>query len=71
VLRGLSQFKYVAWVTVGCAWVITPPFTYLLGVRWGWGVTGAWLVLCAEVSLGVTLLGLRVGRSLYSLPVVR
>lgn len=68
VLRGLGQFQFVAWVTVGCAWVITPPLTYLLGVRLGWGVQGAWLVLCLEVSMGVVLMGLRVRRMLAQLP---
>src|SRR5690606_20267897 len=37
ILRGLSVFRFVAAVTAGCAWVITPPLTYLVGVRAGFG----------------------------------
>lgn len=58
-LRGLSVFRYVAWVTISCAWVITPPLTYLIGVRAKHGAPGAWSVLCLEVTLGVALLAWR------------
>jgi MATE family multidrug resistance protein len=61
-LRGLSVFRYVAWVTISCAWVITPPLTYLVGVRARHGAPGAWAVLCLEVSLGVVLLAFRLSR---------
>lgn len=56
VLRGLSVFRFVAWVTVGCAWIVTPPLTYVWGVVAGHGAPGAWLVLCVEVSIGATIL---------------
>lgn len=59
ILRGLSVFRFVAWVTVLCAWSITPPLTYLLGVRAGLGAPGAWLTLCIEVTVGLLLLLLR------------
>lgn len=58
-LRGHSVFSYVAWVTIGCAWVITPPLTYYVGVRSGYGAPGAWFVLCVEVAMGTVLLGHR------------
>ncbi len=66
-LRGLSDFGFVAWVTVGCAWIVTPPFTYLVGVRAGWGVFGAWCVLCVEVGLGVLILAWRLRSALLRL----
>lgn len=59
VLRGLSVFRYVAQVTVGVAWVVTPPLTYLIGVRLHYGAPGAWFVLCVEVSIGTALLSHR------------
>lgn len=67
VLRGLSQFRYVAWVTVACAWSITPPLTYLLGVVMDLGAPGAWMTLCIEVSIGFGFLALR----LRSLPMMK
>lgn len=67
VLRGLSVFRVVALVTIGCAWVITPPFTYLVGVRAGFGAPGAWAVLCVEVTLGACLLGSQVRRRTLAL----
>jgi len=62
MLRGLSVFRYVAWVAVGCAWLATPPLTYFWGVRTGQGVTGAWMALCAEVTIGVFLMVARTYR---------
>lgn len=62
LLRGLSAFRYVAWVAVGCAWVATPPLTYWWGIRTHQGVTGAWMALCAEVTIGVILLVARTHR---------
>lgn len=62
ILRGLSDFRFVAWVTVGAAWSITPPFTWLVGVHWGLGAWGAWLVLCLEVTCGTLVLVHRLGR---------
>lgn len=62
MLRGLSVFRYVAWVAVGCAWLATPPLTYFWGVRSGEGVIGAWMALCAEVAVGVVLMVTRTYR---------
>jgi len=62
VLRGLSIFSFVAWVTVGCAWVVTPPLTYAFGVYSGEGVVGAWKALCLEVALGIVFLIWKVRR---------
>lgn len=67
ILRGMSAFRYVAWVTVGCAWIITPPLTYVLGVRRGWGAEGAWMVLTFEVTVGLIIMAVRVRRDLSRL----
>lgn len=60
VLHGMSAFHFVAWVTVGCAWAITPPLTYFFGVHLGYGTPGAWIALSVEVTLGYLLLLWRV-----------
>jgi len=57
ILRGLSAFRFVAWVTVACAWVFTPPLTFLWGVHDGYGVPGAWLALCVETFFGTLIMG--------------
>ena len=36
---------YVMFVEVLTHWIIFLPLTYLFGVRWGWGIRGAWLAL--------------------------
>lgn len=62
ILRGLSAIRFVAWVAVICAWVFTPPLTYLWGVRWGYGAPGAWMALCTETFVGTLIMGRRVLR---------
>lgn len=62
ILRGVSEIRFVAWITVGCAWVFTPPLTYLWGVRWGYGAHGAWLALCVETLVGTLIMGRRILR---------
>jgi MATE family multidrug resistance protein len=59
VLRGLGDLRYVAWVTVGCAWLLTPPLTWLFGYGYGLGALGGWLALCAEVIAGLVLVSYR------------
>ena len=54
-LRGLGDLRYVAWVTVGCAWVFTPPLTWAFGFTLGLGAQGGWLALCCEVAVGLCL----------------
>jgi MATE family multidrug resistance protein len=63
ILRGLSHFDLVAWVAVACAWGVTPPLTYYLGVHLGFGAAGAWTALVIEVAVGLALLR-RVSRRL-------
>lgn len=54
-LRGLGDLRYVAWVTVGCAWIFTPPLTWAFGLSLGLGAQGGWLALCVEVAAGLAL----------------
>lgn len=54
-LRGLGDLRFVAWVTVGCAWLFTPPLTWAFGVALGLGAQGGWLALCVEVLAGLCL----------------
>jgi MATE family multidrug resistance protein len=54
-LRGLGDLRYVAWVTVGCAWVFTPPLTWAFGYALGLGAQGGWIALCFEVAAGLCL----------------
>ena len=62
MLSVLSIFRYVAWVAVGCDWIATPPLTYLWAIQGGQGVKGAWMALCAEVTVGVLLVAVRTHR---------
>jgi MATE family multidrug resistance protein len=62
ILRGLSSFRFVAWVTVACAWVFTPPLTFVWGVQAGHGAPGAWLALCVETLVGTFIMGTKLFR---------
>jgi multidrug resistance protein, MATE family len=55
LLRGAGDVRFVAIAGILSAWVCTPPMTYWLGHRLGYGVYGAWLGLSLEVLL-VTLI---------------
>ncbi len=57
VLRGAGSERFAALVSVACAWFVTLPAAYALGVHLGWGAPGAWLGLLAEVSLGLSIVG--------------
>jgi MATE family multidrug resistance protein len=67
-LRGLGDLKYVAWVTVGCAWIFTPPLTWAFGFTLGLGAQGGWLALCFEVVAGLCLVVYRLRTILGSSP---
>jgi MATE family multidrug resistance protein len=62
MLRGLSVFRFVAGVAVGCAWLLTPPLTYWWAIHAGHGVSGAWWALCVEVSVGSLIVYVRARR---------
>jgi MATE family multidrug resistance protein len=61
-LRGFGALRYVAWVTVGCAWLFTPPLTWLFAYQLGLGAAGGWLALTVEVCVGSALVFWRLQR---------
>jgi MATE family multidrug resistance protein len=62
VLRGAGDVRYPAVLAVTIAWVCTPPLTWLLGQRLGWGALGGWLGLCVEIVAGALILWWRLER---------
>ncbi len=56
VLRGYGDFRFVASVTVVCAWIFTPPLTWLFGVVMEHGAPGAWAAIIVEVVFGAAIL---------------
>lgn len=56
ILRGVGDVRYAAMLGIGCAWVCTPPLTWLLGVELGLGALGGWIGLCAEITACAILL---------------
>jgi len=62
VLRGAGDVRFPALIGVLTAWALTPPLTWLLGVRGGLGVAGGWIGLAAEIILGATIFWVRVNR---------
>jgi MATE family multidrug resistance protein len=63
VLRGTGDVRFPAWTGVLSAWLLTPPLTWWLGGRLGWGALGGWLGMCAEVVVGALILWTRLERS--------
>jgi MATE family multidrug resistance protein len=62
VLRGTGDVRFSAVIGVVCAWVCTPPLTWLLGWRLGLGAYGGWIGLCLEIVVSAALLVWRVER---------
>ena len=62
VLRGTGDVRTPAMIGVACAWVFTPPLTWLLGSHFGLGALGGWLGLCAEIIVCSVLLWRRLVR---------
>lgn len=60
VLGGTGDVRYSAVVGICTAWAMTPPLTWLLGVRAGFGAAGGWIGLCLEIMIGATILRRRV-----------
>ena len=56
MLRGVGDVRFTAWVSVGLAWLVTPPIAFALGYGLGWGVVGGWIGFCAEIILGAGVL---------------
>ncbi len=66
-LRGLGDFHFVAWCAVLCAWIVTPPLTYLWSVRGTMGASGAWAAIFVEVTIGLVIIAVRTRRKLAEL----
>jgi MATE family multidrug resistance protein len=62
VLRGVGDVRWAAAIGVITAWDCTPPMTWLLGWRLGWGALGAWLGITLEIVVGAALLWWRLER---------
>jgi MATE family multidrug resistance protein len=62
ILRGLSDVKIPAGITLVAYWVIAIPAGYLLGVRGGFGAVGIWWALAAGLAFAALFLGLRFAR---------
>ncbi|MBI4508250.1 MAG: MATE family efflux transporter, partial [Deltaproteobacteria bacterium] len=61
-LRGTGDVRFPALLGVLTAWCMTPPLTWLLGLKLHWGAVGGWLGLCAEIVIGALLLWWRLER---------
>ena len=71
VLRGAGDVRYSAVIGVVCAWVCTPPLTWLLGWRLHLGAYGGWIGLCLEIVVSAALLVWRVEKRGWSAAAVR
>jgi MATE family multidrug resistance protein len=71
VLRGTGDVRYSAVIGVVCAWVCTPPLTWLLGWRLHLGAFGGWIGLCLEIIVSAALLVWRVEKGGWSTAAVR
>jgi len=45
-LRGIGDTRTAMIANLVGHWLVGLPFGYVLGLRWGWGVTGIWMGLC-------------------------
>lgn len=61
-LRGTGDVRFPAWIGILCAWVCTPPLTWLLGYHYGLGAVGGWLGLTLELVIGAVVLWTRLER---------
>jgi putative MATE family efflux protein len=50
-LRGAGDTRASMLITFGCTYLVRLPFAYLLGVTFGYGLAGVWVVLAAELVL--------------------
>src|SRR5690606_33491328 len=63
VLRGTGDVRFPAVVGIACAWVCTPPLTWLLGRMAGLGALGGWIGLSFEIALAAGILWWRLERA--------
>jgi MATE family multidrug resistance protein len=55
ILRGTGDVTFAAIVGITCAWMMTPPVTWLLGMHLGWGAPGAWIGLTGVIFAGAVV----------------
>jgi putative MATE family efflux protein len=48
-LRGAGDTRMTMYITFGCTFLIRLPLAYLIGVQWGYGLTGVWIALAIEL----------------------
>jgi MATE family multidrug resistance protein len=57
ILRGAGDTRWPMAISVGFSWLVFLPLIWLLGHRFGWGVTGSWVGATVYIiGLGLTLL---------------
>jgi MATE family multidrug resistance protein len=59
-LRNIGDTRFTFLATAIAAWLIMLPLTYFLGVRMGFGATGAWCGMIFEMAVLAVLTGRRV-----------
>jgi multidrug resistance protein, MATE family len=62
ILRGAGDVRVAAVIGVVTSWLFTPPLTWLLGARLGWGAFGSWLGLTSEIIVAALVLWWRLER---------
>ncbi|MEM9493686.1 MAG: MATE family efflux transporter, partial [Myxococcota bacterium] len=62
ILRGTGDVRYPAVVGIACAWLCTPPLTWLLGYQAGLGAAGGWIGLSLEIFASAGILWWRLTR---------
>jgi MATE family multidrug resistance protein len=55
VLRGAGDVRFPAVVGITCAWVLTPPLCWWLGVELGYGAAGGWIGLAVEIGVSACI----------------
>jgi len=58
-LNGVGDTRYTMYVSVGAAWFVLVPCTYLFGIVLGMGVIGAWMGVTAEILVLAAVLTVR------------
>lgn len=65
VLRGAGDVKYPALIAVLTAWCSTPPLTWFLGMKLGYGAVGGWIGLTGEIVVASLILWIRLERNAW------
>ena len=62
ILRGIMDMKIPTYITFAAYWLIGIPVGYVLGLRWGLGVTGVWLGLFLGLASSALMMIFRFNR---------